>query len=98
MGKNSEKRLNIRKNFNRVVCFELTTTEENLPRNIRERGQSIDISSGGLGLRTTFTLEKGSVLRLYLPVDEGGADLPVFSEVVWINRAGDHMKVGLRFL
>jgi hypothetical protein len=95
---NNEKRSNKRKYFDVLIPFELSFAKEGVSGNTREFGRGIDISSGGLGLCTKFDLKKGWILRLYLPVDKGGADLPVFSQVVWVNPVGDQVKAGLRFL
>ena len=93
-----EKRTSTRKNLHRVVTFEMSSKEKGCLKNIRESGQGMDISSGGLGLITKQALTTGSILRLFLPVVPGGPELPVFSEVVWVKRAGSHMETGLRFL
>lgn len=98
MGAIEEKRSSTRKSFKRDVTFEMSSMEEGCLKHIREIGQGVDISSGGLGLSTKQALTKGSILRLYLPVVTGGPELPVFSEVVWVKQAGSHVKSGLRFL
>lgn len=87
-----------RKIFNRRVNFELSVIEEGRRENILKSGEAINISSGGIGLSTTYALKRGEILKLYLPAIARSAVLPVFSEVVWVNRVGRHVEAGLRFL
>ena len=93
-----EIRTSKRKDFHRVVSFELSTMEKGRLENVRERCEGLDISSRGFGLITKCALKRGSVIRLYLPVDKEGPELPVFSEVIWVQPVGSHVKAGLRFL
>lgn len=58
----------------------------------------LDISSGGLGFSTEEELQAGSVLKVYIPFDEGEAKVPVFAEVVWSKVAEGQCRAGLRFL
>ena len=98
MTKEQEKRANNRKNFQRPVSFELNCAGKGWSENIRQNGEALDISSGGIGLSTTYALKRGEILKVYLPAIARSASLPVFSEVVWVRQAGAHVEAGLRFL
>lgn len=98
MDTNRKKRAFKRKNFNRTVEFELSAIEEGRGENIHKSAEAVNISSGGIGLRTACVLHRGEILKLNLPVISGGATLPVFSEVVWVRQAGTRVEAGLRFL
>ncbi len=98
MDTKQKKRAYKRKIFNRPVNFELSALEEGLRENTRQHGEATDISSGGIGLSTTYALKRGEVLKLYLPAIARSAALPVFSEVVWVRQEGGHVEAGLRFL
>jgi hypothetical protein len=94
----NKKRAFKRKIFNRPVIFELSAIGEDRGENINKSGEAINISSGGIGLSTTYALKQGMVLKLYLPAIARSAALPVFSEVVWVRQTGGHVEAGLRFL
>ena len=57
-----------------------------------------NICTNGLGIRTDYMLEKGSVVRLEFPLNEPEILLPVFAEVAWTVSASNCFKAGLRFL
>ena len=48
--------------------------------------------------QVTYPLHAGDVLKLFFPVGEGDASLPVFSEVMWSRPADGEYRAGLRFL
>jgi hypothetical protein len=98
MTKEQEKRASKRKKFQRPVNFELSCTEKGWSENIRQNGEVLDISSGGIGLSTTYALKRGKILKVYLPAIARSASLPVFSEVIWVRQARAHVEAGLRFL
>jgi len=98
MGTQQKNRAYKRKIFNRRVNFELSAIADGRRENIHMSGEAINISSGGIGLSTTCALKQGEVLKLYLPALARSAELPVFSEVVWVRQAGGHVEAGLRFL
>ncbi len=93
---NDQKRVFKRKSLNRLIDFELT--DKSRRENIHDSGEAINISSGGIGLITTYNLRRGEILKLYLPAIAKSASLPVFSEVVWVKQTDSHVEAGLRFL
>jgi hypothetical protein len=98
MKKEREKRTNKRKNFQRPITFELNAIEEGRTESIHMCGEALDISSGGIGLSTTYTLKRGEILKVFLPAIAKSASLPIFSEVVWVRQSGGQVEAGLRFL
>jgi hypothetical protein len=98
MDTKEKKRALKRKIFTRPIIFELSAIEDGRRENLLKSGEAINISSGGIGLSTTYALERGEVLKLYLPAIARSASLPVFSEVVWVRQAGGYVEAGLRFL
>lgn len=95
--KKTTKRLCDRRIFNQPVSFEISATEKTV-QDVRQTGTGVDISSHGLGMRTKHALNKGSVLKFYLPMREVQTTIPVFAQVMWSMPADDHYRVGLRFL
>jgi len=61
-------------------------------------GQGVDISGLGMGIITKFPLSPRETIRVYLPVDDMGFTLPVFSEVRWITVQNNNYRAGLQFL
>jgi hypothetical protein len=98
MDSRHKKRTCKRRIFNRPVNFEQSANADGLRDDIQMGGDAINISSGGLGLRTTCALKRGEILKLYLPAIARIALLPVISEVVWVRQSGSHVEAGLRFL
>ncbi|MRR06141.1 MAG: PilZ domain-containing protein [Deltaproteobacteria bacterium] len=96
MGTKQKNRAYKRKIFNRPVSFELSAITDGRRETIHMSGEAINISSGGIGLSTTCRLERGEILKLYLPAIARSAALPVFSEVVWVKQAGGNVEAGVR--
>jgi len=86
-----------RKKFDQPVLFEINTMEEAL-KNVRQTGIAIDISDGGLGLKTDFPIAEQSVLKFHIPVKEMEITLPVFAQVMWTKSDKSQFRSGLRFL
>ncbi len=62
---------------------------------------AIDISDGGMKLKAGQLLEKGSIVKLSIPVADPKVTLPIFAEVIWSKNepdSKDSISVGLRFL
>lgn len=56
-------------------------------------GGILDISPGGMRLRTSFPLENGQVLRFQEPP----GIIPGFGQVRWVERDGHGVLAGIRF-
>ena len=95
--KNEQKRIFDRKLFDQPVSFEISMINGAV-KNIRQNGIAMDISNGGLGLKTDHALPEGSVLKFNIPIKEVEITIPVLAEVMWSKPADDHFRAGLRFL
>jgi len=93
-----KKRAYKRKSINQPVNFELSCMGKGRLGNLHKSCEVINISSGGIRLSTTYALKQGEILKLCLPAIARSAELPVFSEVVWVKQAGSLVTAGLRFL
>ena len=98
MKKYSIERSFSRKSIRKPVSFELSLMGPGQPGNILKSGTSVDLSDGGIGLTTDYPLHKGDVVKLFFPVGEGNASLPVFTEVAWARPDDGEFRAGLRFL
>jgi hypothetical protein len=97
--KNSiENRENRRIIFNENIQYEYCEIVSGRFVNRLNTGEGVDISDGGLGLRTRRAFMSGDVLKLYIPVEAGQANLPVYSLVVWVEPINGYYQTGLRFL
>lgn len=65
---------------------------------IENNAQGIDISSHGVGILTRLALKRGDVLKVSLPAPTQGTFLPVFSQVVWVEKQDKEYRAGLQFL
>lgn len=94
-----ERRSTKRKKFSLPVFFEPGVTGPKSLKNINQEGFCTDINENGLGLVSAYSLKKGQILRLYLPVKRmSRIHLPVLGEVVWTKREKIDFRGGLRFL
>ena len=93
-----EKRNIGRKPFSYPVDFEITDLGSDNLRHLTLEGNAVDISSSGLGLLTTTPLNRGEVVKVYIPITSLNTVLPSFSEVCWVQNTDSHYRVGLRFL
>ena len=86
-----------RKNIAQPLSFEISAMQR-ISRDTKEKGVTVDISSCGLGIKTRYALEEGSVLKFYIPIREVEVTIPVLAQVMWSMPANDHFRVGVRFL
>jgi len=94
-----DKRICKRASFRKPVEFELSAIVV-APRGTSpmRKGHGIDISSTGMGLETDFRPEKGSMLKLLVPLSGSDIKMPVFAQVQWVVAAGVAYRAGLQFL
>ena len=95
--KNEQKRMFDRKGFDLPVSFETTTVNGEL-KNARHQGLAMDISAGGLGLKTDHALPEGSVLKFNIPIKDVEITIPVFAQVMWSKPDDGNFRAGLSFL
>lgn len=98
MKKSIENRKNNRIAFNEQIQYEYCESMSGRFVNGRNTGEGVDISDGGVGLRTRQACVNGDVLKLYIPVEAAHTHLPVYSQVVWVKRVDGLYQTGLRFL
>jgi hypothetical protein len=91
------KRHSYRQEFNQPVSFETSVINGKI-RNIRYNGIVVDISDGGLGLKTDHALSQGSVLKFDIPIKDMDIAIPVFAQVLWSKPDDDQFRAGLSFL
>jgi hypothetical protein len=93
-----EQRLVPRRIFDQTVQLERNQfyTGEKSPT--LEIGQTLDISTMGLGIKTETPLQPKEMVRVYLPVQTVDIPLPVFSEVRWVELKKNYYRVGLQFV
>ncbi len=92
-------RLSKRTSFREAVGIELTATSRaEAGVSLLRSGRGIDISSSGLGLETDFRPEKGTLLKLHVPLSGSDVRLPVLAQVQWVVAAGVMYRAGLQFL
>lgn len=94
----SEKRIHKREDFRQPVRFDISAFGRSAEGGVEKRGEVTNISSGGIGLQSGYPLEKGEILKLYLPTMAKNIAPPVFTEVVWVRRFCDSVEAGLRFI
>lgn len=75
------------------VSYLLSLSEFGFPLTQSGSGDIMDISPGGMRLRTSFPLEKGQVLRFPTPLE----GIPRFGQVRWVGRDGHGVLVGIHF-
>ncbi len=61
-------------------------------------GDGVDISTNGIGMWTTASLNRGDVVKLYIPIPSQDTLIPSLSEVRWVEPGSSHNRVGLQFL
>lgn len=94
-----ERRLSRRNDYRKPVAFELSATRTAQGNDAPpSTGRGLDISSHGLGMETDISLRIGEVIKLLVPLNGFGANLPVFAEVRWVAGSGEGCRAGLRFL
>ena len=92
-------RLSKRTSFREEVGIELSATSgAEAGVSLLRSGRGIDISSSGMGLETDFRPEKGSILKLLVPLSGSDIKMPVFAQVQWVVAAGVAYRAGLQFL
>ena len=95
--KHDHTRLFVRKEFDQQIYFETTLVNGKM-KNINRKGIAMDISDGGLGLKTDLDLSEGAVVKFNIPMKEVDITIPVFAEVMWSKPENSHFRAGLRFL
>jgi len=93
-----EKRTLERNIFPYPVDFELADLGREQTQLVTLTGDAVDISSNGIGMWTTAPLNRGDVVKLYIPIPSQNTILPSFSEVRWVEPGNNHNRVGLQFL
>ena len=86
-----------RKNIDQPLSFEISAVQRR-SMDTKKNGVTVDISSCGLGIKTKYALEEGSVLKFNFPIREVEVTIPVYAQVMWSVPANDHFRAGLRFL
>lgn len=94
----SGKRKIDRTEFPHTFHLHLMTEQSGKLELLENISKGIDISSHGLGIRTSHSFKRGDVVKIQLPSQAEGTFLPVFSQVVWARKENDGFRVGLQFL
>jgi hypothetical protein len=94
----SNKRKIPRQEFFETIPLSILQKTSGILKIDEKNGQGIDISSQGLGILTRSAFKKGDVLKVSLPARTDGTFLPVFSQVVWVERQDKEYRAGLQFL
>lgn len=88
----SEKRQFERISMNRNIRYSVTVIDFRDLKKLTLSGDIIDISDGGLGIRTDYPLESGHVLAFHKEIArETGV-------VQWRARIDESFRVGIRFV
>ena len=88
-----EKRNLERRPYERGISCSVTVLEFRDLRKVVLRGEAVDISDAGIGMKTDFPLEPGHVVTF---ADNIG---PQAGIVAWSSTAGDNgYRVGIRFV
>ncbi len=98
MKNKSEKRSKVRKPFKKPVHFEQMAGGFNREKNNQLNGVAFDISEDGVGITVGCALQKGQVIKLFIPLSKKNTTLPVYAEVRWVRSTKDKYNTGLRFL
>ena len=93
-----EKRSKVRKPFKRTIRIERIIPETDRMIHIYQKEACLDISEDGLGVIGSFPLEKGQIVKLFIPISKGDTTLPVFAEIMWVKTVNDEIRAGLSFL
>jgi hypothetical protein len=93
-----EKRSYERRQFNNELNIEISIFEPEGVKNIRCSSWGIDISSKGIGILAPCIVDKGDVIKVFLPFSIVKSEMPVFAEVMWSKIEGESCRAGLRFL
>jgi hypothetical protein len=97
-GSKPEKRTLERNIFPYPLDFEMADLGREQSQPVTLTGDAVDISSNGIGMWTTASLNRGDVVKLYIPIPSQNTILPSFSEVRWVVPGISHNRVGLQFL
>ena len=97
-----ERRLNPRLFFRRNVTYEIPA----FPGHRTElggktlHGTLLNISQGGVCLKTRYPLKKKTVLRLQIPINDLPVRAPTIALVVWLkkDKTGKGYRTGLQFI
>ena len=98
MENKTEKRSVNRVPIHESVSFEMTVRDLGLFKNVLAKGTGVDISQGGIGLSTNYSLGIGDVLKINFLAACANISLPVYTEVTWSMSVDGKFRVGLRFL
>jgi hypothetical protein len=93
-----EKRTLERNIFPYPVDFEMSDLGREQTQPVTLTGDAVDINSNGIGMWTKAPLNRGDVVKLYIPIPSQNTILPSFSEVRWVKPGISHIRVGLQFL
>jgi c-di-GMP-binding flagellar brake protein YcgR len=83
------------------VTYEMSVHENSWqPAEKPTRGTVVNVSTGGLCLKTDEALTVGQVIKMALPLPTVEATAPTLAEVRWVNKGnpGAAYQAGLRFL
>ncbi len=97
MTDNSENRRDKRNTLNRTINFEINDKGGDF-HVVASTAFGIDISSGGLGLRTDQKLSRGDMIKVDVPLSEGGVTVPLLAKVMWSVQVDNAYRAGLGFL
>ena len=97
MTDNSENRRNKRNTLNRTINFEINNKGGGF-HVMASTAVGIDISSGGLGLQTDCKLSRGDMVKVDVPLSEGGVAVPLLAKVMWSIQVDNAYRAGLGFL
>ena len=92
-----EKRQNQRFSFRDTLELKFSTSNL-LTDSQPKKARGIDISSGGVCLETRDAFLKGEILKLFIPFQKSGANIPVLAQVLWVSGSNDNYHAGLHFL
>lgn len=93
-----ENREDERAPFHKLISFDLCEMWVGRFVSSLRTGVTVDIGSGGVCLITKHPLKSGDVIRLEVPIEAAHTRLPVYSLIVWVKRADNHFRAGVRFL
>jgi hypothetical protein len=93
-----ENRLTPRQPYDQVLSLERNHFFTGDNTTLFQIGQTIDISSQGMGIQTETPLQPKETIRIYLPVQAVEIPLPVFSEVRWVKTHNQKYRAGLQFM
>ncbi len=95
-----EKREAVRSPYHRPVNFLVAGAADAPPHELPSRGEIVNISQGGMGMRTEQrALQEGAILQAWVPVAEPPVTFPILTQVKWVREDQPGLsQIGLRFM